>query len=268
MYTSPIPPTSAIDINGYFTSDVALAYYPVTPCRVIDTRRAAAPLAGPFLSGGFSRTFPILSSTCAIPSAAQVYFLNVSALPHRPLNYLTAWPAGQAQPAVPNLSAPTGAVTANAAIVPAGNSGSITLFASDSTDVVIDINGYFAPESNLGLGLHLLPTPCRVLDTRKPVNSPPFSGQLAVNVTGSTCGASLSGASAFVLNATVVPKSPLNWLTLWPDGVAQPLASTLNAYDRAVTSNLAIVPTSSGSINAFASSSTFLILDIASYFAP
>src|ERR1022692_214807 len=54
-------------------------------------------------------------------------------------------------------------------------------------------------------------------------------------------------------------------LTLWPDGESQPLISTLNAIDGAITSNMAIVPNLNGSIDAFASGITQLILDISSY---
>jgi hypothetical protein len=57
-------------------------------------------------------------------------------------------------------------------------------------------------------------------------------------------------------------------LTLWPDGTAQPFVATLNAVDAAITSNLAIVPTMNGNIDAFASAPTHLVLDIFGYFAP
>src|SRR5205823_13153003 len=110
-------------------------------------------------------------------------------------------------------------------------------------------------------------TPCRVLDTRNPAGSPPFSGTRNVDVTASGCGAPLS-AQAYVMNATAVPPGPLGFLTLWPQGTAQPLVSTLNAGDAAITSNMAIVPTINGSISAFASDSTHLVLDISGYFAP
>jgi hypothetical protein len=74
---------------------------------------------------------------------------------------------------------------------------------------------------------------------------------------------------AYVLNATVVPVGSLGYLTLWPVGGMQPLVSTLNAHDGAVTSNMAIVPAgTNGKINAFAYGMTNLILDISSYFAP
>ena len=71
-----------------------------------------------------------------------------------------------------------------------------------------------------------------------------------------------------MFNATVVPTSALGYLTLWPDGQDQPVVSTLNALDGQITSNMAIVPTTSGSIDAFASNLTQLVLDISSYFAP
>jgi hypothetical protein len=67
---------------------------------------------------------------------------------------------------------------------------------------------------------------------------------------------------------TVVPTGSLGYLTLWPQGQTRPVVSTLNALDAAITSNLAIVPTTNGSISAFASNLTHMILDISGYFAP
>jgi hypothetical protein len=64
----------------------------------------------------------------------------------------------------------------------------------------------------------------------------------------------------------VVPPGPLGFLTLWPQGAAQPLVSTLNAIDGAVTSNLAIVPAANGSISIFGSNPTHLVMDISGYF--
>jgi hypothetical protein len=118
-------------------------------------------------------------------------------------------------------------------------------------------------------GLSLYPvTPCRVLDTRLARGL--FSGQLLVNVVGAPCGLSseFGVAQAFVLNATVVPQGFFGYLTLWPDGASQPLVATLNAYDGAVTSNMAIAPTTNGWIDAFATNPTQLVLDISSYFGP
>ncbi len=259
-------PTQVIlDIDGYFVpagTTSALAFYPVTPCRVVDTEWPTGPLGGPSISAGGSRSFPVTSSGCGIPSTAQAYSLNITAVPHSTLGYLTAWATGQTQPYVSTLNSSTGTVVANAAIVPASTSGDVSIFVSDAADVILDINGYFAPPGTGGLSLYTVP-PCRVIDTRPTA----FTGTTVVNVEGSTC-APPSTAQAYVLNATVVPPGSLGYLTLWPDGEAQPYVSTLNALDGAITSNMAIVPTNNGKIDAYASNPTNLILDLSSYFAP
>ncbi|HUI85417.1 MAG TPA: choice-of-anchor tandem repeat GloVer-containing protein [Candidatus Binatia bacterium] len=263
-----------LDINGYFTApgDQTYAFYSVTPCRVIDTRFPNGSLGSPSLAGGTERDFPTLESSCIPQNVNNIkaYSLNFAVLPtaqepHQALGYLTVWSTGEPQPAVSTLNNPTATTVANAAIVPAGTGGAISVLASNDTDLVVDVNGYFAPAGSGGLSLY--PTaPCRVLDTRDN-NGPPFVGEKTVNVTGSVCAPPV-GAQVYVLNATVVPPGRLGYLTLWPDTGQQPEVSTLNAVDGFLTSNMAIVPTLNGSIDAFASNLTQLLLDISSYFAP
>src|ERR1035441_11044232 len=156
-------------------------------------------------------------------------------------------------PLAASLNALTGTVVANAAIVPAGTGGQINVFASNPTDLVIDIDGYFAPMGTGGLSLFTV-TPCRVVDTRQPPGSPPITS-LNVDISASACGIP-STAQADVLSVTVVPPGPLGYMTLWPQGQTMPVVSTLNALDGAVTSSLAIVPTASGSISIFPSNPT------------
>jgi hypothetical protein len=267
-----------LDIDGYFVpvaTPGSLAFYPVTPCRIVDTRNANGTFGGPSLVGqtfpAAGRSFPILSgsSPCPLPPTAQAYSLNYTAIPKTgSLGFLTTWPTGQAQPLVSTLNVPTGTTTANAAIVPAGAGagGPISVFVTDNSDLVIDVNGYFAPFVSGGLSLYNVP-PCRVLDTRNPPGSPPLNAELDVNVTNSGCGVPAS-AKSYVFNATVVPPGPLGFLTLWPQGATQPLVSTLNAVDAAVTSNMALVPTTNGSISVFPKNPSHVILDISGYFAP
>jgi hypothetical protein len=256
-----------LDINGYFVpagTASALAFYPVTPCRVADTRNATGPFGGPSLAAATSRDFSLHSSSCALPSDAEALSLNVTAVPKGDLGFLTMWPSGQTQPLASTLNSPTGAVTANAAIVPAGSNGDVSVYVSNASDVIIDVNGYFAAPAANGLSLYST-APCRVIDTRN--GSGAFNGTFAVDVESSTCAPSPT-AQAYVLNATVVPTGSLGFLTLWPAGQTQPVVSTLNASDGVVTSNMAVVPTMNGSIDALSSSATQLILDLSSYFAP
>jgi hypothetical protein len=262
-----------IDIDGYFqpASESTLQFYPLPTCRVLDTRNTDGSLGGPYLHGGQERDFPVQSSNCQIPSSAQAYALNLTVVPYQgsQLSYLTVWPQGNPKPVASTLNNPTATIVANAAIVPAGTSGEIAVYPSNNTQLVVDINGYFAPAGTGGLSLY--PTvPCRELDTRPPHGNGPFSGTMSppVDVMGSPCGVP-SPSLAYVFNSTVVPMGVLGYLTLWPDGGSQPGTSTLNAYDGAITSNMAIVEAGTqGKVDAFASGTTDLIMDISSFFAP
>ncbi len=256
-----------LDINGYFvpaSNTSAYAFHPLSPCRLADSR---TPVPGSgvtqILAAGSVATLNALATPCPVPPFAVAYSLNFTAVPKGSLPFITVWPAGGAQPTVSTLNALEGNITANAAIVPAGNAGAIAIYAHGTTDLVIDINGYFSADFDPDpLALYLTP-PCRV-DTR--VTGPALTGarDFALN---STCSIPAS-AKAFSMNATVVPRSTLSFLTLYPASTARPLVSTLNALDGNITSNAAIVPTSNGSITAFTTDTSDLVLDIAGYFAP
>jgi lysophospholipase L1-like esterase len=264
-----------LDVTGYFTTSAGAQFVPITPCRLVDTRQPEGPLAGPSLTGGEVRTFALAGNNCNLPDAlgsGGALSLNITAVPQggNPVNYVTVWGGVGSADDVPlhsTLNAPTGAVTANAAIVtiPAASSDSISVFTSNATDLVIDINGYFAPAQSNGLSLYPV-TPCRLLDTR--ASTGVFTGELTVPITtGNACNVP-GGAQAYVTNATVVPSEPLGFLILWPDATPQPLVSTLNALDGAVTSNMALVSGTHGLVDAFAANPTQLIMDISAYFAP
>jgi YVTN family beta-propeller protein len=261
-----------LDINGYFTpaSSATLAFYPVAPCRVADTRGRGA-RRGQRLRANQQRDFKMIGA-CNIPASAQAYSLNFTEVLPNAQGRLTVWPSGQVRPFVSTLNAPAGSVTANAAIVQAGTNGDISVWTSNDTDLVIDANGYFAPPTSAASGLSLYFTiPCRVLDTRQTGG---FT--IPVDFEHSSCNLP-EAARAYVLNATVMPLTSLGYLTLWPMGpqsltlwpVGPPEISTLNAYDGATTSNMAIVSSGlGGEIASYASDTTRLILDISSCFAP
>ena len=144
-------PTDVLfDINGYFAPPLAsgLHFYPASPCRVADTRSGAGfsgPFGPPSMAAATQRAFPIPSGTCGIPASAAAYSLNVTVVPQGYLGYLSIWPTGQPLPVVSTLNSYSGAVVANAAIVPAGAGGAISIYVTDPTDVLFDIDGYFAP---------------------------------------------------------------------------------------------------------------------------
>ena len=283
-----------IDINGYFAPPGAggLAFYPMTPCRVADTRgNGKTGLFGPpSLAGGTSRSFPIPQSSCNVPASSQAYSLNITAVPPGQLIYLTTWPAGQAQPLVSTLNdfstqngtLDMGRVVANAAVVPAGMGGAVSVYVSDASDLVVDVNGYFAPPGAPGaLSFYAVP-PCRIADTRgngfTGVFGPPSMAAATIRSfpipQQSSCAVPAT-AQAYSLNFTVVPPNQLTYLTTWPAGQSQPVVSTLNDFSNGtivpgrVVANAAIVPAGvGGSLNVFVSDPTDVIIDINGYFAP
>jgi hypothetical protein len=258
-----------LDVSGYFvqapSTGQAMLYTPVTPCRLIDTRNPAGPLGGPYLSAGKPRTFS-LAGQCGLPNLSNggVLSVNVTAVPRSgTLGYLTVWGTAEAENATPitsTLNAPTGTVVANAAFltINPGTNTSISAFAYNDTDLVVDVTGYFS-EGTTGLAYYPTAVPERILDTRMSVDPAtsevvpngglPFTGEKTLSYT--------IGQAVYVLNATVVPTGPLWYLTLWPDGTTQPVVSTLNSYDATVTSNMAIVDTGAdGAFDAYGDGTT------------
>ncbi len=108
-----------LDIDGYFAPPAHETYqfYPLTPCRIVDTRNGRSEDAS---GGRGTRLYD--SANCDVPSSATAYSFNVTVLPAAGgLDYLTVWPQGEPQPVVSTLNDNTGTVVANAAIVPAGS---------------------------------------------------------------------------------------------------------------------------------------------------
>lgn len=116
-------------------------FVPVTPCRVYDSRLADGPIA----TKG-TRTIAVTASSCGIPSSATAFSLNFTVLNSATgtsYAFITAYPTGSTRPSVSTLNFKAGSQVANAAIVPAGTGGSVDVYASLQTDVIVDVNGYF-----------------------------------------------------------------------------------------------------------------------------
>jgi hypothetical protein len=270
-----------VDLNGYFApaTGSGLAFYPMTPCRVADTRASQGKTGAfgpPSLAAYSSRDIPLLSSSCAIPSAAQAYSVNIAVLPPGPVSFLSAWPTGQPYPGVAMLNSPDGTIRSNAAIVPAGTNGSIRVVSGEPTDLIIDINGYFAAPGAPGALNFYTVTPCRVADTRASQGKTGAFGPPALAAYSSRSFPILAGscgipdtAQAYSLNLAVTPPGPVSFLSAWPSGQPYPGVATLNSPDGSMVSRAAFVPAgTNGSVTVVSSDPTDLIIDINGYFAP
>lgn len=122
------------------SSATALGYYPLTPCRLVDTRSSPGPYGAPSLSNGISRSF-IVTGHCGIPSSAAVVALNVTAVRPSQNGFVTFSTATS----VVNFRA--GQTRANSTMATLGTGGTVVvtpyLTAAGTVDLVLDTVGYF-----------------------------------------------------------------------------------------------------------------------------
>jgi hypothetical protein len=274
--------TASSAANGYdaFVLQVdgtyggGLLFVPVDPCRVLDTRVASTVgLGKPVMESATERSFPIVSSSCGLPSTAKAYSLNVTVVPQLGvLGYLSIFPTGQTRPWVSTLNSDN-RVVANAAIVPAGTNGAVSVYVSHKSEVIIDVNGYFIDSTSTS-GLAYFPvTPCRVADTRNASGS--FGGPVIAGDAYRTFPVSTSAClpqdlvpSAYSLTLTAMPTGPLWFLTVWPNGKTKPWVSTLNDGPGVTTANMTLVPSGTGgSVNVYVTNQSHVAVDTAGYFA-
>src|SRR5664280_444382 len=248
--------------------DTALQFVSVIPCRVVDTRPQYG--GGGPIPGGTHQDFPISGApNCGLPASAAAYSFNITVVTQGYLGYLTVWPTGQQRPRISTLNSLDGRIKANAAIVPAGASGDVSVYATDTTNVVLDIDGYFAPVSGSTLAFYPLP-PCRIADTRKDtfplgLGSPYLAGgqERPFPILNATTCNIPSSAAAYSLNFTVVSHGPLGYLTVWPTGGSRPNVSTLNDIPGTIVANAAIVVAGAGGeVSVYPTNNTDLVIDI------
>lgn len=178
---------------GSTTAD--LVYTPLAPCRIADTRNV-----GGVITGGTSRNFHgytatnfsaqggIATSDCGIPANPSALMINVAAPVSTQSGYLTVWPFGTTMPFASNLDYKAGDLANNemAAKMTIGSAtDEFSVFAFGTTNVVIDVVGYFmAPQA----------TPLDVTNTQSAFTSVPDDG-VAFVISAPACPATYSVVS-------------------------------------------------------------------------
>ncbi len=89
-----------------------------------------------------TRDFTV-SEKCGAPATAKGYTLNATVVPAGPLSYPSLWPSGTTRPVVSTWNSFLGRVVANAALAPAGLTGSVSVNVPNPTHLILDVNGYF-----------------------------------------------------------------------------------------------------------------------------
>jgi hypothetical protein len=239
-----------LDMEGYVGVPTAVPpaaglYNPVVPNRVLDTRLGMGAPAAQVCAG---QTISVkIAGTAGVPStgvAAVVLNVTVTRTVVAPSS-LTVYPTGSARPLSSNLNFVPGQTLANGVIVKLGTGGYVDFYdVAGHTDIVADVSGWFTDAtSSAGGSRYVGLSPTRLLDTRTTqVVGPGTTHVLAVAGSGGVpaMGAAVPPA-AVVLNITVTDTTAPSYLTLWPDGTTQPLASDINWVPGETLPNLIVV---------------------------
>lgn len=149
VVTNPGPVTGTLATGfSYVGATSAVAFYTVTPCRILDTRNPDGPYGGPILATlPAQRTFQ-LSSVCGVPADAKVVSANVTVTGGGAAGSLRVFPADTTVPIATTISFGVGQTKANNSMLllsAAGTAGQVTVRNGSAAPVhfILDVNGYF-----------------------------------------------------------------------------------------------------------------------------
>ena len=151
-WTAPPTWTPSKGMTATTMADLSnpVPFIPVTPCRVADTRNPNGAYGGPALVGALTRDFTI-GGQCGIPSGAEAVSFNFTITGGTQAGDLRFYPAGSVLPLVSTINwGPTTGTLANAAVVPLGTAGAITVKNDSAAAVhlIIDVNGFYDNVTN------------------------------------------------------------------------------------------------------------------------
>jgi hypothetical protein len=129
-----------------FVSSVASAFYPLTPCRVFDTRVDSGSAAGaPVLGIGERRLFTIAGG-CGVPLDATAISANLTVVGATAIGDLRVTGGHVLDTITSALSIPLSRARANNAVIELSANGDGTIAVTNPTagtvHVILDVNGY------------------------------------------------------------------------------------------------------------------------------
>jgi hypothetical protein len=219
------------DVNGYLPSTSTITS--ATPERLLDTREEAGQI-------GYTGAQPAAGSVIEldvtqvgrrqVPADAKAVFVNVTAVDATGPGFVTVWDCDTPRPLASVLNYEPGSVLPNLAVAPIGTDGTICLFTSAGTDLLVDLLGQVPAESD-----YVATVPQRILETRASAGQVGYSGGqptagqvIEVQVTGVGAANVPANATAAFLNVTTTNESANGFFTVWPCGQQQPNASNGN----------------------------------------
>jgi alpha-tubulin suppressor-like RCC1 family protein len=242
------------------------------PVRMLDTRLTTV------IDSGTIRDLTV-AGQFGVPANATAVALNIAAVSPRGAGHLRIFPTGTPTPNASVLNFGAGKNTPNHVIVKLGAGGQISTYAGNTTDVIIDLAGYFVNDTagaggtpTVGDRYTQVTNPRRILTQTLPgaVAGNPAASSVDVSVAGSG-GIPSAGGVARVVAINIGALNPVGTghLRVFPTGTALPNASTHNFVAGDSRTNLVMVRTSTnGRVTVYNASSgpVTVTVDTVGYF--
>jgi IgGFc binding protein len=196
-------------------------FFSLPPCRVIDTRATAGSLGGPALVAGADRVFPV-SLTCGIPPGAKAISVNIAVTAATAPGNLRLHPGGSAVPLVSSINYSAGQTRSNNLVVSPNDLGEVAAFvgaASGTVDLILDVNGYFAPAcsnlpaANVGCEFYAVPLTNTLLTFAASNFAVALANSTSRDASIVISGGALALPQTYTLGAAAVSFINLPWVT-------------------------------------------------------
>lgn len=261
-----------VDGNGFVPD--AGSVTPIVPARLLETRTIAGAVTIDGESEGIGRvgagstTELTVAGRGGVDADADAALINITVVAPSAQNFITAYPCGEEQPNSANVNAPAGGLANNLALAKIGDDGTVCLFSSSETDLVVDVSA-FVPQRG-----GLIPTvPARFVDTRPDSETVDGTHQATGPVAAdSEPRYTIRGrdqvpenATGVMLNVAAIRPDTGGFITLHPCE-ERPLAANVNFAAGTVVSNAVFVKLAdNGQVCVFSSARTDLTIDVVGY---
>jgi SpoIID/LytB domain protein len=236
----------------------AARFEPIVPVRLVDTRDGTGTIARPLAGGCTLRIQP------EVPSGTTAVSVNVVTVEPVAQGYVTVYPCGIARPFTSAVQSQVGRIVSGSAIVPLGVDGSFCVFSNTTTEIVVDLNGSFAPAASARY---------EPIVTQRRFDSRPSGRRLAVGevVRVQTRGFGGGAADSTAASVTIhgLDAAASGFITAWPCDTPRPWASSANVMVGSSVSNgvdVAVGPT--GEVCFLVSAPMHLAIDLNGWYGP
>jgi hypothetical protein len=255
-----------VDVMGYFADVEASRLAPLVPARLLDTRTGIGAKRAR-IKGGEIIDLQVSGHGGVPTSGVDAVVLNVGSVQPTTSGYVAVWPQGENRPYISNLNYSEGMNIPNLVICKLSKSGQVSLYANaGELDLIADVVGCFKADG----ARHVAVSPSRLLDTRNAIGASKgrVHGGSEIELTATGRGGVADGASAVILNVTAANATSATYVTVYPNGVKRPEASSLNIAAGGTAANLVVAKVgSNGKVRLYNHAGAVdLIADVTGYF--